>query len=43
MPFLMTEEGNLVVFASYIAEYSRNMKKHNKVSLRVYDGKQEDS
>jgi putative heme iron utilization protein len=43
MPFLMTEEGSLVIFASYIAEHSRNMKKHNKVSLRVYDGKQDDS
>ena len=43
IPFLMTEEGNVVVFASDIAEHSRNMKKHNKVSLCVYDSKQSDS
>ncbi len=43
MPFLMTEEGNLVVYASDIAQHSRNMKKHNKVSLCVYDGRQSDS
>lgn len=43
MPFLMTEEGNLVVYASDIAQHSRNMQKHNKVSLCVYDGKQSDS
>jgi putative heme iron utilization protein len=43
MPFLMTEEGNLVVYASDIAQHSRNMKKHNKVSLCIYDGKQSDS
>jgi putative heme iron utilization protein len=43
MPFLMTEEGNVVVYASDIAQHSRNMRKHNKVSLCVYDGKQSDS
>ena len=43
MPFLMTEEGNLVVYASDIAQHSRNMKKNNKVSLCIYDGKQNDS
>lgn len=43
MPFLMTEEGNLVVYASDIAQHSRNMKTHNKVSLCIYDSKQTDS
>lgn len=38
--FLITEKGNLVVYASDIAQHSRNMKKHNQVNLFIYDGKQ---
>ena len=43
MPFLMTEEGSIIVYASDITQHSRNMKKHNKVSLCICDGKQSDS
>jgi putative heme iron utilization protein len=43
VPFLMTEEGNLVVYVTNIAQNSRNMKKYNKVGLCIYYGKQSDS
>jgi|GEM_PF-43184 putative heme iron utilization protein len=43
MPFLMTQSGDLIVYASDIAQHSRNMKQHNKVSLCVYDNQQSDS
>lgn len=42
-PFLMTDEGNLVVYASDIAQHSRNMKTDKHVSLCVHDGLQSDS
>ena len=37
--FLIAKEGNLVVYASDIAQYFRSMKKHHKISLCIY-GKQ---
>ncbi|MEM0910258.1 MAG: DUF2470 domain-containing protein [Pseudomonadota bacterium] len=43
IPFLMTEKGDLVIYASDIAQHSRNMKADSKVSLCVYDAAQNDS
>lgn len=42
-PFFMTEEGDLVIYASDIAQHSRNMKTDPKVSLCVFDNQSEDS
>jgi putative heme iron utilization protein len=42
-PYLMTEQGNLIIYASDIAQHSRNMKADPHVSLCVYDGAQSDS
>lgn len=42
-PFLMTENGDIVIYASDIAQHSRNMQTNDKVSLCVYDGQQDDS
>lgn len=43
VPFLMTETGDLLIYASDIAQHSRNMKADAKVSLCAYDGLQTDS
>ncbi|WP_395344506.1 HugZ family protein [Ningiella sp. W23] len=43
VPFLMTEDGDLVLYASDIAQHSRNMKADAKVSLCVYDHAKDDS
>lgn len=43
VPFLLTEEGDLVIYASDIAQHSRNMKADAKVSLCAYDSAQADS
>jgi putative heme iron utilization protein len=42
-PYLMTEQGDLIIYASDIAQHSRNMKADPHVSLCVYDGAQSDS
>jgi putative heme iron utilization protein len=42
-PYLMTEEGDIVIYASDIAQHSRNMKANSHVSLCVYDGAKADS
>ncbi|WP_371196239.1 HugZ family protein [Glaciecola sp. SC05] len=42
-PYLMTESGDLIIYASDIAQHSRNMKADPHVSLLVHDGAQNDS
>ncbi|GLR71682.1 HugZ family protein [Agaribacter marinus] len=42
-PYLMTEEGDIVIYASDIAQHSRNMKVESKVSLCVHDAHAQDS
>lgn len=42
-PFLMTESGDIVIYASDIAQHSRNMKTNDKVSLFVHDINESDS
>lgn len=42
-PYLMTEQGDLIIYASDIAQHSRNMKADPHVSLCVHDGAQSDS
>lgn len=42
-PFLMTETGDIVIYASDIAQHSRNMKNNSQVSLCIYDGTESDS
>jgi putative heme iron utilization protein len=42
-PFFMTENGDIVIYASDIAQHSRNMKSDNKVSLCVHDPQKADS
>ena len=42
-PFMMTDEGNLVIYASDIAQHSRNMKSNEHTSLCVHDGSESDS
>lgn len=42
-PFLMTESGDIVIYASDIAQHSRNMKTNDKVSLFVHDTSESDS
>jgi putative heme iron utilization protein len=42
-PYLMTEAGDLVIYASDIAQHSRNMKADSKVSLCIHDASQTDS
>jgi putative heme iron utilization protein len=42
-PYLMTETGDIVIYASDIAQHSRNMKTDPHVSLCVHDGVQDDS
>lgn len=42
-PYLMTEDGDLVIYASDIAQHSRNMKADKHVSVCVHDGRQDDS
>ena len=43
IPFMMTHDGNIVIYASDIAQHSRNIKTDNKVSLCVYNPTQHDS
>ncbi len=43
MPFMMTEDGNLLIYASDLAQHTRNISADNKVSLCVYDATQSDS
>ena len=43
IPFMMTNDGNIIIYASDIAQHSRNMKTDNKASLCVYDATQDDS
>lgn len=42
-PFFMTEQGDVVIYASDIAQHSRNMQANSKVSLCVYNASNEDS
>ncbi|MFC3096119.1 DUF2470 domain-containing protein [Alteromonas sediminis] len=42
-PYLMNDEGDLILYASDIAQHSRNMKAEPQVSLCIYDGSQADS
>ena len=42
-PYLMTEQGDLVIYASDIAQHSRNIKADSHVSLCVHDGAKKDS
>lgn len=42
-PFLMTETGDIVIYASDIAEHSKNISNNDQVSLCVYDIRQNDS
>ena len=42
-PYLMTEAGDIVIYASDIAQHSRNMKTDSHVSLCINDGSQDDS
>lgn len=42
-PYWMTEQGSVVLYASDIAQHSRNMQADAKVSLCVFDGAQDDS
>ena len=42
-PFMLTGEGDLVIYASDIAQHARNMKADPKVSICVNDGAQDDS
>lgn len=43
IPFMMTNNGNIIIYASDIAQHSRNMKSDAKVSLCVHDTTQDDS
>ncbi len=43
IPFMMTNDGNVIIYASDIAQHSHNMKTDNKVSLCIYDATQDDS
>nr|WP_136250970.1 DUF2470 domain-containing protein [Ningiella ruwaisensis] len=42
-PFLMSESGDLIIYASDIAQHSRNMKNDSHVSLCVHDANEQDS
>ncbi len=42
-PYWMTEQGSLLLYASDIAQHSRNMQANAKVSLCVFDAHQDDS
>ncbi len=42
-PFLLTEQGDIVIYASDIAQHSRNMQTHPKVSICIADHQQHDS
>lgn len=42
-PYLMTENGDIVIYASDIAQHSRNMQGNDQVSLCVHDASQSDS
>lgn len=42
-PFLTTESGDIVIYASDIAQHSRNMKADSKVSLCVHNAETDDS
>jgi putative heme iron utilization protein len=42
-PYLMTEQGDLVIYASDIAQHSRNIKADSHVSVCVHDGVKTDS
>jgi putative heme iron utilization protein len=42
-PFMMLGNGDLVIYASDIAQHARNMKADPKVSICINDGRQEDS
>lgn len=42
-PYWMTEEGEIILYASDIAQHSRNMKADPKVSLCVFDAEKDDS
>jgi putative heme iron utilization protein len=43
IPFMMTDDGDIIIYASDIAQHSRNMTSDTKVSLCVYDAAQVDS
>jgi putative heme iron utilization protein len=43
IPFMMIDNGNIIIYASDIAQHSRNMKSDNKISLCAYDAAQADS
>lgn len=42
-PYWMTDNGDLILYASDIAQHSRNMKADSKVSLCVFDSNKDDS
>lgn len=42
-PFLLTSKGDIVIYASDIAQHSRNMKSNPKVSLFIHDPSEDDS
>lgn len=42
-PFMLTEEGDPIIYISDLAQHTRNLKQNNKVSLIVYDATQDDS
>ena len=42
-PFLLTNHGDIVIYASDIAQHSRNMKSNPKVSLFIHDPSEHDS
>lgn len=43
IPYMMTHHGDIILYASDIAQHSRNMTTNSKVSLCIYDGTQHDS
>lgn len=43
IPYMMTQRGELILYASDIAQHSRNMKTAPKVSMCLYDGTKDDS
>lgn len=43
IPYIMAENGDIIIYASDIAQHSRNMKANPKVSICIYDAGQQDS
>jgi putative heme iron utilization protein len=43
IPFMMNHTGELILYASDIAQHSRNMKTNSKVSMCIYNGANQDS